>query len=151
MHDYPEMPEFAVEFFAKFARLEYALKEAGFVTTDRWRSALPDWSGFRDSPEVQALGCHLAGSPGGAYLIADPPKNQTVKDGALQFTPSGPLKDIGGLIRAVKRVRNNLFHGGKRFPGSERDERLIRSATEVIDALIEANPVVTACYYDFMR
>ena len=41
----------------------------------------------------------------------------------------------------IRRVRNNLFHGGK-FRSRERDERLVRYSIDILGMLLDRNPLI---------
>lgn len=117
--------ELIFEFLVVFARFEYALKRSGFAMSSHLRDgkrrpAEPDWISFSESiaattkfstitdPSFVAA-CH--------YLRNNPPKCQYITDGSLSFVEAELEKapDETYVIRLVKFVRNNLFHGGK-FP-----------------------------------
>jgi hypothetical protein len=119
------------DFFMTFARAEYALKEAGYLST-------------RKVPQVQwdkfalKVGDRLLASNEPAikqairYLVEHPPAKQVVKDKSLIWEPRKWDKrkpDPSFLILSVTTVRNNLFHGGKKIHGplAERDFRLLLS------------------------
>jgi hypothetical protein len=73
------------------------------------------------------------------YLKDNPPKKQILNsEGNLDWRlPDGINEDIKSLIDAVKRVRNNLFHGSKYPIDLERDISLINHATIVLKHLLE--------------
>ena len=72
------------------------------------------------------------------YLTANPPKVQLYEDQRAVFRDRPlPDADLGTqALESAKRVRNNLFHGGKHTghkAGEERDETLLRHAALVIE------------------
>ncbi|WP_218145780.1 hypothetical protein, partial [Sphingobium sp. YR768] len=77
------------------------------------------------------------------YLNRWPPQVQKYVSGQAVFCPVSLKADTagGGAIEAAKRVRNNLFHGGKHTPHSPpyRDENLIRCASQILNACLEAD------------
>jgi hypothetical protein len=133
-------------FFAVFSRFEYAMKAAGFVHTNRFGRAMPDWEAFSASislvvPSTSDL--HQAIE----FLVSEPPMVQT---GANEWA-SAPLRGASPAamaLDAVQRVRNNLFHGGKYAPHSPpgRDELLVRSALAVLDACVAQHHGVGSVY-----
>jgi hypothetical protein len=132
--------ELACEFFAVFARLEFALKEKGFVVNGPER-AFPDWDRFAESAATWFE--TTAGSPAAQaveYLTARPPKVQ-MADLSFKAVALSGKAPITQAIRGVTRVRNNLFHGGKHTPESERDrdERLVRCSLQLMYACLEQN------------
>lgn len=142
-------PAEVCEFFAVFARFEYAMKATRYCGGDRYGNAMPDW---------RSLKADLGGPIGGmqipatdeamAYLLADPPQVQKVVDRRPVFQTVPLDGDTSGAkaIEAAKRVRNNLFHGGKHTPHSppERDTRLLRAASVILDACLIADPALNA-------
>jgi len=46
----------------------------------------------------------------------------------------------------VRRVRNNLFHGGKFLPGGDRDQVLVQYALAVLRACLPLNADVETAY-----
>lgn len=113
-----ELNLLANEFFRMFARMEYALKSAGFHNGEGRAEA--DWGAFALSIEQ-----HLQDPQSDevreakAYLLTRPPKKQIIKNGLLQWSDSRATSDSEAdlVLLYVRRVRNNLFHGGK-FNGS---------------------------------
>jgi hypothetical protein len=136
--------DLACEFFAVFSRVEFALKESGFVKGEG--RASPDWQRFAseftlevgpDSPLAVSLG----------YLIAHPPQVQTPtlkwKDVALQGNT-----DRAKALESLQRVRNNLFHGGKHAPYSQpgRDTELVSASLTVLYAMLKQNEQIRSDY-----
>ena len=123
-----------------FSRFEFALKEEGFLNPKGAR-AEPDWHRFGgESARWLSVepGSGLEGAI--AYLNDFPPQVQTREQG---WQPRGLRGDTttAKALDAVRRVRNNLFHGGKHTPHSPegRDERLIRCGLIVLTACLEQN------------
>ena len=133
------------KFFAVFARFEYAMKATRYCGSDRHGNAVPNWrclkaalgepvSRMQDEAVRSAI----------AYLLATPPEIQKVINEHPQFQPM-PLcgENLGAkAIEATKRVRNNLFHGGKHTPHSppEHDTRLVQAAIAVLQSCLDADP-----------
>lgn len=138
--------ELLADFFMIFARAEYALKEAGFVRSDKGKPVIR-WDEF-----AEKIGRSLLDSSEPAvtkaikYLAENPPARQVVKDGSLTWQPrtSGDPRDPVFLIRSVTTVRNNLFHGGKRIAGvlAERDLLLLVSCLNILSYAISLNQEV---------
>jgi hypothetical protein len=123
--------DLVLEFFANFSRFEYALKRAGFVKSDRHLNAMPDWDRFARKVagglgEVADEDFKTAKS----YLLQNPPRKQVLKDKRVQWEtnrkrdnePEGQY-----LLRLVRDVRNNLFHGGK-YDHESVDDRSLRNS-----------------------
>jgi hypothetical protein len=124
------------DFFMTFARAEYALKEAGYLSKrkvpqvqwDKFALKVGDRLLASDEPAVkQAI----------RYLVEHPPAKQVVKDKSLIWEPRKCDKrspDPAFLILSVTTVRNNLFHGSKNIHGplAERDFRLLLSCLNLL-------------------
>jgi hypothetical protein len=133
MHD-----KLLLDFFKSFARFEYALKASGHLRAGRNDAAEADWqavvAALRDGSRAPVVA--KAG-----ILLTEPPRRQVLSNGRLDWQAAG---DAGGeaenLVAALKRVRNNLFHGGKFSPQptylSPRQIQLVTSARAVLDELL---------------
>jgi hypothetical protein len=138
--------ELILRFFVTFSRFEYALKRAGFVRGDR-NDALPDWSTF-----AKEKGNALFDGPqdnefidARAFLFREPPKKQikrvTASGTSLGWqvnTHGSGESDAEYLLRLVRAVRNNLFHGGK-YPDAPvngqrlRNSRLLQACLVILE------------------
>ncbi|HYL56655.1 MAG TPA: hypothetical protein VEU73_13875 [Gemmatimonadales bacterium] len=126
-------------FFVSFSRFEYALRAAGFrqdppkeaeVSWDRFENWLDTLEPAEVAPVLQA----------GKYLLDHPPKRLVVRDGVPGWEVPGRdgQTDMRFLMEALRRARNNLFHGGKWLTAPElpdRNERVISTASNVLPAL----------------
>jgi hypothetical protein len=129
------------EFFGWFARFEYTLKETSFCKADQYGNAKPHWTRFQKS-----IGAALGGRDDQnvvsaiRYLVDTPPQVQKYEHGDAIFREVPLRGDNDGerAIEAARRVRNNLFHGGKHTPHSppERDEKLIRCSLTLLEACL---------------
>jgi len=84
------------------------------------------------------------------YFFTNPPMKQIVDDNNNLSWKGDPISknqyDFKELLVLVRRVRNNLFHGGK-FPNgdvedSERDERLIKFGMIILEECLRLDSVV---------
>jgi hypothetical protein len=130
--------ELVCEFFAVFARFEFALKESGYVHGVAGRAS-PDWKRYKVDCKLKMdttdpLHAHIR------YLLAHPPQVQDVN---LKWSTVAlkAATDEGKALEAIQRVRNNLFHGGKHPPLSPpgRDEELVKASLAVLYACLEQN------------
>jgi hypothetical protein len=124
----------ATKLFRKFAQFEYALKAAGYLRCGRDNAAEPDWTEFAksipavfDAPDEPGLAEAVR------FILAEPPKKQVVVNGRLEWSVAAPegKKQSDLVLIYVRRVRNNLFHGGKfneKWFAPDRSEPLIRHA-----------------------
>ncbi|MEM5299898.1 hypothetical protein VSR82_37215 [Burkholderia sp. JPY481] len=136
-----ELSRLAFEFFFRFSRFEFALKENHYLQcTTVGAKAEPGWGAFsekwRDNYEV---------SEEARRLLDDPPMRQVVGRGQelewkpVTFAPkSADLDKVSQLLRVV---RNNLFHGGKHgardWDDQQRTESLLRSSLAILQQLVD--------------
>lgn len=103
-----DLPDYAIRFFAAFARFEFAVKSAGHVAINGNR-VITNWDGFADRPEIAGLLTELAENAATQYLVLYPPKKQIVDQGRLDWGPAPPAAaDMRELMVMLRRVRNNL-------------------------------------------
>lgn len=107
-----DLKRLAFEFFYRFSRFDFALKEAGFLRSKKdGVQADADWHGFI---ERYSGGYRL--TPAAETLVNAKPQRQIVRAGELNFgdvTFEPGTSDLERVVRLVQTVRNNLFHGGK--------------------------------------
>jgi hypothetical protein len=148
----PELDELGHQMFRQFSRFEYALKAAGHHPENG--DAIPDWSAFAreiDVPFRERLQTDQALGAAFDYVMTKPPKKQRVVDGQLVWTvsPAGGANPTDNLLIYVRRVRNNLFHGGKYSRGwldPERSQPLIRHSLTILGACLELSDRVRTAY-----
>lgn len=137
-------------FFVLFSRFEYTLKNNDYICS---KNCKPDW--FELGKEIDEYfdpsNCQQAYD----YLINNPPKKQVCKkhncsdsfifDKWKDENISSSV-EINKIITIIKRVRNNLFHGGKDINGTERDKNLIKYSIflmeEILNILKEHRPTL---------
>ncbi len=132
-------------FLALFARWECALKRSEYVRGGGHGEASADWGRFADDVAGAIGGIAVEGYTAARdYLLNHPPRQQCVVGRGVQWRPNprrADESDARYLLRVVRDVRNNLFHGGKYLGGPveelARDRQLIDSATRVLEALAE--------------
>jgi hypothetical protein len=137
--------ELVLEFFATFSRFECALKRAHFVKEGAHGSANPDWTKFADKLDGQLV---AIADPdfieARSYLLTSPPQTQKVNAGASmgwKWMPNDPQRTESNeryLLRLVRDVRNNLFHGGKYPTGpvdgeALRNSKLLKACLTILD------------------
>ena len=135
------LPERSDELFRIFARFEFALKMAGYCELRRGIVVL-NWDRFANSniigKKFYDYVCQAEICP---TMLNHPPKSETIASGVWGFSdevpkPSSP-QDLFGALR---RVRNNLFHGGKYFDDDhDRNAMLIGEAISVLLLAAEWN------------
>jgi hypothetical protein len=76
-------------------------------------------------------------------LLKNPPKKQIVVNNELAWQSMGEPRNSQELFVAVRRARNNLFHGGKYSTGLEadisRDQALLEEASWILHRALEAS------------
>lgn len=145
-----ELHLLAFEFFRVFSRFEYALKAAGFHKGTGPAEA--NWDLFATEIEIRIKNIHPGSAAEAvAFLLAEPPKKQFIGAAGLEWknTPANQGSLAKDLFTYVRRVRNNLFHGGK-FNGHwfapERSEKLLTACIDVMRWSIENNSRVRDAY-----
>ncbi len=140
------------EFFLTFARFEFSLKAAGFVTGDH-REAKPDWLGFGETLDLDLARQDSKCAEAIDYLGLHPPWRQVMKANALAWDSTVAFTRLDRLqcvLDLVRRVRNNLFHGGKFndevHSGPGRNELLIRHSLSVLHRCLELSESVAERY-----
>lgn len=146
-----ELDALSMDLFRTFARCEYALKAAGFYVGRNDVKA--DWRTFANSignALDDALDPALSTSID--YIRNHPPRKQVIRDERLDWDDTAPeaASNADLLLAYVRRVRNNLFHGGK-FNGQwfepERSTHLLTHSLCILQQVIEMNPRVRDAYH----
>lgn len=113
-----------LDFIYVFSRLEYALKISGFATGDN-KKVEPCWDCFTNNINdifLQIESEDLKKAVG--YLLKYPPRKQILSEGKIIFQDQPVDKKqriTQQLLLMIRRVRNNLFHGGKYCPDGEKE------------------------------
>jgi len=133
-----------IRFFAVFSRFEYSLKRAGYVLDvnsgvsanwDKFASELNSSFDVNQYPQLKNAV---------EYIVHNPPKKQIrSSDGKLSWLDmpwdeKEPL--LIWLLTAIRRIRNNLFHGGK-FPKQPvqdptRDQKLLEFGLCILETCL---------------
>jgi hypothetical protein len=133
--------ELALGFLGVFSRFEYALKRAGYVK-DKRTHVSPDWVTFGKDLAALDPAALTSVSASCPYLLANPPKKQVLRLGALDWEALPKEKSqIEDILASIRTVRNNLFHGGK-FPTGPveeplRDKQLITECLAALQTLLQ--------------
>ncbi|MBN3851252.1 hypothetical protein G3N58_31185 [Paraburkholderia sp. Ac-20342] len=135
--------EIAISFWAKFARAEFSLKATRFAAGNEGGSAYPAWDKF--GSEVAAALDPWADpelAKAVKYLLDRPPRKQIVRGERACFediaSAAGRRTEIESALVLMRRVRNNLFHGGKYFDHDDanRDLNLMKASMTVLEACV---------------
>ena len=144
------------DFFRTFARFEYALKVTRFYRRTGDDAAQPDWTAFARSVS-DALNKPADASLGEAieYILHCPPRKQVIRDDTLGWIEGMPTPRPGDradlVLMLVRRVRNNLFHGGKfshEWFDPTRSEQLLTHSLRILHGCLEASAVVHDAYHN---
>lgn len=140
----PDIRNRAFEFFYWFSRFEFALKENGLLKHDAPGSrAEPGWDQFITTHQAEYVLTDLA-----SRLVQANPKRQIVGQHGLQFVPVGfddQPSELAKVVRLLKTVRNNLFHGGKHgadgWDDPQRTRHLLDLSISILDELAEVGGI----------
>jgi hypothetical protein len=130
-----------LDFLVCFARFEYALKASRFLHQPRG-VVEADWHCFMTHVEQLAEDELVAVIAAGATLLQHPPKKLVMTDTQpiwREVSRAG-RSQIRFLLESVKRVRNNLFHGGKWVAPPEdpsRHQVLVQESVAVLGELLK--------------
>lgn len=139
------------KFFWLISRFEYALKIVGFCNKNG--DAQPDWDAFAKSINddfVKDSNKELAKSVD--YILSQPPNKQIVQDGELKWSKALPKNkpELELLLILVRRVRNNLFHGGKYSDGyfeePARSKELIEACISILNHCLSLSHKVSKAF-----
>jgi hypothetical protein len=141
-----------LEFFLTFARFEFALKAAGFVAGDL-KGARPDWVAFGQSLDLDTARLDTNCTAAVEYFSVHPPWRQVVTANGLAWDSTvgfAAVERMEQVLELVRRVRNNLFHGGKFsdevHSGPGRNELLLRHSLAILHRCLELSSSVAAAY-----
>lgn len=122
----------AFDFFAVFSRFEYAMKFGNLRQDNR-----PEASWYK---MAQALGAAfyeaMKAKPEAAIYFENPPGQLALVDDQVQFVPVAPPSNGWELFQALKRARDNLFHGDKRHDNG-RDQALMVAGLFILNHAYE--------------
>ncbi|WP_395601520.1 hypothetical protein AB4P97_19995 [Pseudomonas sp. A1230] len=146
-----ELDLVAFSFFREFARCEYCLKAVGLLLGAP-NKPQADWGTF--AAEVTAVFDEpqsLEVSDAIQYYLTHPPKKQVFLDGVLSWSDTLPncRSQAELVLLLVRRVRNNLFHGGKfnsHWFEPQRSEELLRGGLVILRAVVLSHYRVRDAY-----
>lgn len=149
----PDLDELSFQFFRLFSRAEYALKASGFLASANG-DAKADWTKFAayiDASFIDAEATDGPLAPAVAYMLTHPPKKQLAQNSELVWQVNEPTSQSKTdlILLYVRRVRNNLFHGGKfshEWIDPERSKRLIEAALVILRTSVDECPAIVAAY-----
>lgn len=134
-----ELKDIAFDFFYWFSRFEFALKENKFLKrNDVGENAEPGWDAF-----IERYAGIFKHSEQTRVLLELNPKRQKVGPhstvGWKEVGMGDCRSELCRVVRLLKTVRNNLFHGGKHgaegWDNPERTKKLLSSGKAILDQL----------------
>lgn len=147
-----------LNFFLTFARFEYALKASGYFQRRNPRTrgrftppeARPDWDRFAVDLRTTFRMDRTRGlKEACSYVLENPPNRQVIVAGSVAWeTPVRPRHEtaIEFLLRMIRCVRNNLFHGGKHnirvHEDTHRTELLLSKSLTILRECLRLAPQV---------
>ena len=150
---FTDQPELAFRYCAVFARFEYALKETQFLKNETG-SAQANWDVFANSLKGKFSAVQDADFTAAvAFLKASPPRKQVVVGVGTDWKDS--VQAVGDteeqfVIRLIRLIRNNLFHGGKSFTDGEkvvgRNAELMKAGLVVMEQSLKLTPDVLVAF-----
>jgi len=144
-------------FFVFFSRFEYALKRCPRYLEGSHQEARPRWNLFASDHDhlfKPSSSSELTNSL--EYFLRKPPRKQVCKGGRLGWSEpqhhDGKGTLLKWLLRMVRCVRNNLFHGGK-FPlipisDPSHDQELLQNSIVILNACLEFHPDVKNHFFE---
>ena len=131
----------AFQFFYRYSRFEFALKENGYLKNPRpGATAMPGWSEFAE----ERRGMYRASDEAKELIKVSPKRQVVAANNSLEWKTvelKGCSGDLGKVLRLVQTVRNNLFHGGKHgaegWDDPEKTARLLILSVAVLDQVAE--------------
>ncbi len=142
-----------IEFFIVFSRFEYSLKAEGYLENNR--NAKANWISFAEKIEhknYERLEDNDF-STSFNYILDNPPKAQINIDDHIEWEnrPASQGSRVKDLFVYIKRIRNNLFHGGKFTNGIleefDRDLLLVKHGLKILKSSIELDSNIRNTYY----
>ena len=148
-------------FFLTFSAFEYSLKSSGLfkrhrIEPPKYPNAEPDWDSFAVSLRG-SFDAKVSSQLEEAceYFSDSPPNHQVLTSTGIAWeTPVRTCSEteIEFLLRMIRCVRNNLFHGAKFNAGvhedAERTRLLLQHSLTVLQACLDLAPAVNAIYQD---
>jgi hypothetical protein len=151
MLNHDDLRNLIYEFFFKFSRFEFALKEYKYRKPGRFnKNAEPDWKSFIKDFEKVYTPDEFADQ-----LLTLPPRRQIIKNGNLDWEDLS-FNETDSLLKkvaiSIKTIRNNLFHGGKHgdnfWDDPNRIKFLLENGNKVINHLSNLHDDLRSHYRD---
>ena len=147
------LPRECVEFFVTFSRFEYALKRSGYLrSVKEGAKAEPGWDKCA-SDLGEAFFTQIYESTQVTELFKRPPRKQVVQNGEIRWKETEQINTVKDLFVAIRKIRNNLFHGGKYPTGpieeAARNKKLLSGTLWVLEQALEKSPEVNRVFLKY--
>ncbi len=147
----------AWHFFVFFSRFEYALKRTDLYLKAGTGDAEPNWDKFAsDNNRLFTPGSSTELKTAVDYVLEFPPRKQLRSNGQMEWSKpqrydkKEPL--LIWLLRMIRSVRNNLFHGGKflliSIADPSRDRELLLHSMTILNICLGLNPEVERHFFE---
>ena len=142
-----QLDQISYRFFKLFAQYEYALKAMGYGRAGGSQAAESDWDRFANEVGVALIQSQdHAVVEARTYLLDHPPKRQVWINNSVEWAdvPNAD-RSVQSLFGHLRRVRNNLYHGGKfhgRWIDPDRSGELISRSLALLEHLLANNQVL---------
>ena len=143
------------QFSIFFSRFEYALKRTVHYAKGNENRIEADWDKFAaEHDSMFNPGRDPTLKAAVVYLESNPPQKQVLKRGTFGWkdVPKQEESKLRNLLLCVRRVRNNLFHGGK-FPLPDgsieepgRNTQLLQSCLRLLEECLLLNTKVDGIF-----
>lgn len=136
-----ELDQLAFRFFKLFAQCEYALKAMSYGRAAHRYATEADWDRFANEVGTRLMSEQDPGVVAArTYLLENPPKRQVWVNGSVAWEPvPNNERSVQILFAHIRRVRNNLYHGGKfngRWIDPDRSAELISKSLVLLEHLV---------------
>lgn len=127
------LPARGEELLRMVARFEYALKEIKYGKAGAGGAVEAKWDEFANKELTSDFFAHVRDNNIAPTIFSRPPSRQVLNGSSLEWQVAAPPADVQSLVGAVRRVRNNLAHGGKSGDkDSDRNDLLVAEAITVL-------------------
>jgi hypothetical protein len=137
------LPTRGDELMRIIARFEYALKESDYGKAGYNGEAEVDWDKFANQSLKACFLEKVRSDRIAPTILTKPASKQIIEGTSLAWKDTALPKNVQDLMGAVRRIRNNLVHGGKSGDrDSDRNDELVSEAIEVLLEALRADAAV---------
>jgi hypothetical protein len=130
------LPTRGDELMRIIARFEYALKESDYGKAGKNGEVEVDWDKFANQSLTACFFKKIESDGIAPTILTKPASKQIIEGTSLAWKDTALPKNVQDLMGAVRRIRNNLVHGGK--SGDRDSDRNNALVSEAIEVLLEA-------------